>query len=170
MFIELYTVIPNQSSDILIIFCVERLSNSIEGWMRNEICIESVWFVWNICIINSLKIDLWLGLFQKTIFMFWYETWEVLAASTRRFFTSLVLCKVQLEKVRPANRISNSCKAVCVNKYIQTESITTTTRRYTKTYGEAAPSANSIKKWHGRSQENGRLKDLPKSGRSKLCR
>ena len=45
----------------------------------------------------------------------------------------------------PVSRISNSRKAACVNKYIQTESITTTRRWYTTTYGEIAPSANSIK-------------------------
>ncbi len=68
------------------------------------------------------------------------------------------------------HRISNSRKAACVNKCIQTESITTMRRWYTTTYGETALSANSIKGWYRSFLENGTVDDLPWSGRPEVSR
>ena len=65
----------------------------------------------------------------------------------------------------PNVSISNSRKAACVQKYIQTGSTTATRRWYSTTYNETAPSENSIKRWHRRFLQYGTVADLPRSGR-----
>ena len=65
----------------------------------------------------------------------------------------------------PNVSISNSRKAACVQRYIQTGSITATRRWYATTYNETAPSENSIKRWHRRFLQYGTAAGLPRSGR-----
>ena len=73
MFKETHTVTPIPSWVILIkLFGMGILLNFIECSIWNEvyiyIYIEAEWFVWNICIINLFKIDLWPCFFPINIF------------------------------------------------------------------------------------------------------
>ncbi len=71
-------------------------------------------------------------------------------------------------KYMPNVEISNQRKAACVQRYMQTCSITTSRRWYRTTYGTAEPSRNSILRWHRRFLDNGTVADLPRSGRPQI--
>ncbi len=79
-----------------------------------------------------------------------------------------LLLATETEKIMPRNRISDQRKAVCVQKYIQIESIVATQRWYRTAYGGTAPGETSIRRWHCRFLQNGTVADLPRSGRPRI--
>ena len=62
-------------------------------------------------------------------------------------------------------RIFIERSAASVQRYIQTNSITTTRRWYRSTCGSLAPSEDSIRRWHDHSIRFGTVADHQRSGR-----
>lgn len=59
-------------------------------------------------------------------------------------------------------------KAKCVEKFIELKSVTAVRRWYTRTYGNPAPSANSLRQWRREFQERGTVGHRPRSGRPQI--